>query len=79
VTVPTPDGKVQLKIPPGSQSGHKLRLRGRGVLDPKTRARGDLFVRLLVHLPTDGGERVREAVDVLERAYAGDVRSDLRL
>jgi molecular chaperone DnaJ len=78
ITVPTPDGKVQLKIPAGSQSGNRLRLRGRGVADPKTRARGDLFVRLLVQVPTDGAERVREAVDALERAYRGDPRRNLR-
>jgi molecular chaperone DnaJ len=79
ITVPTPEGKVQLRVPPGTQSGRKLRLKGRGVADPKTRARGDLFVRLLIHVPADGGERIREAVDALERAYRGDPRRDLRL
>src|SRR5205085_1063225 len=40
VSVPTPDGRVQLKIPKGSQSGQRLRLRGKGVPDPKGGARG---------------------------------------
>ncbi len=41
--------------------------------------RGDLYVVLLVQVPTDGGERVREAVDVLEASYPRSPRADLRL
>src|SRR5581483_6830885 len=51
ITVPTPTGRVQLKIPKGSQSGQRLRLRGRGVPDPKGGAPGDLYVRLMVQVP----------------------------
>jgi DnaJ-class molecular chaperone len=79
VTVPTPTGKVRLKVPPGSQSGRLLRLRGGGIRDPKTHARGDLLVRLLVHVPTNGTRDVQEAADTLERAYGGDPRRHLRL
>lgn len=79
ITVPTPDGHIQLKIPPGSQSGRLLRVRGRGARDPKRGERGDLYVRLMVQLPSHGLEQdVREAVAVLERAYGGDPRRDLR-
>src|SRR5438094_2357866 len=45
VTVPTPDGDVSLRVPPGSQSGQRLRLRGRGVKDAKGNLAGDLYVR----------------------------------
>jgi molecular chaperone DnaJ len=79
VEVPTPDGSVKLKIPPGSQSGRKLRLRGKGVSGMKGASRGDLYVVLLVQVPTDGTSRVREAVDVLESSYAKNPRADLRL
>jgi len=41
--------------------------------------RGDLYVVLMVHVPTDGAERVREAVAVLEDGYARNPRADLRL
>jgi len=79
VEVPTPDGPVKLKIPAASQSGRKLRLRGKGVPAMKGAGRGDLYVVLLVQVPTDGTARVREAVDVLEGSYAKNPRADLRL
>lgn len=80
VEVPTPDGTVKLKVPAGSQSGAKLRLRGKGVPPMRGKGdRGDLYVRLLVQIPTDGGERVRDAVKVLEESYAANPRADLRL
>jgi molecular chaperone DnaJ len=79
VDVPTPDGAVKLKVPPGSQSGAKLRLRGKGVPAMRGGGRGDLYVRLQVQVPTDGGERVRDAVRVLEESYGRSPRSDLRL
>ena len=52
ITVPTLQGEVQLKVPPGSQSGQRLRLRGRGAPDPKGGEPGDLYVRLMVQVPT---------------------------
>jgi DnaJ-class molecular chaperone len=50
VEAPTPDGPVTLSIPKGSNSGAKLRLKGRGLSDAKGH-RGDLFARLVVTLP----------------------------
>lgn len=79
VTVPTPSGKVRLKIPAGSQSGKMLRLRGAGVSDRRNQDRGDLFVRLLIHIPANGADRIQEAVETLERAYGGDLRRHIRL
>ncbi|MGH7805360.1 MAG: DnaJ C-terminal domain-containing protein, partial [Candidatus Binatia bacterium] len=78
VNVPTPDGGVTLKIPPGSQSGQRLRLRGKGV-KPASGSAGDLYVRLLVQVPKNGDERVREAVNALEKLYDDDPRKNLRL
>jgi len=80
IEVPTPEGRVQLKIPKGSQGGQRLRLRGRGVPDPKGGSPGDLYVRLMVQVPKDGAnERLREAVDALERAYGDHPRAHLAL
>jgi molecular chaperone DnaJ len=79
ITVPTPDGAVRLKIPAGSQSGRQLRVRGHGVPALKGGARGDLYVRLMVHVPVDGGARVREAIQAMESAYGKDPRSGLQL
>jgi curved DNA-binding protein len=50
--VPTIDGEVTLKIPPGTQPEQVFRLAGRGMPRLKTaRARGDLFVRVKVRVP----------------------------
>ncbi|WP_309093099.1 DnaJ C-terminal domain-containing protein, partial [Phenylobacterium sp.] len=50
VEAPTPDGPVTLTIPKGSNTGAKLRLKGRGLTDAQGH-RGDLFARLVVTLP----------------------------
>ncbi len=79
VTVPTPDGEVSLKVPPGSQSGQKLRLRGRGVKDSKGGAAGDFYARLLVHVPTPDGDGTRKIVEEIDRLYAESPRRGLKL
>lgn len=48
ITVKTLAGKISLKIPPGSQSGRKMRLKGRGIAGQET---GDLYIVLQVHTP----------------------------
>jgi molecular chaperone DnaJ len=50
--VPTLEGKAQLKIPAGTQSGSTFKLRGRGMPVLNSTARGDLLVRVLVEVPT---------------------------
>jgi curved DNA-binding protein len=57
VSVPTLEGRVNIKIPPGTQNGQKLRVRGRGL--GKESARGDLFVLTRIQVPEqiDDGER----------------------
>jgi curved DNA-binding protein len=49
VSVPTLEGKVSIRIPPGTQSGQRLRVRGRGL--GKEGARGDLFVVARIQVP----------------------------
>ncbi len=52
IEVPTPDGKVEMKIPAGTQSGTVFRLRGKGFpTAPSATTRGDLHVRVLVETP----------------------------
>jgi molecular chaperone DnaJ len=79
IDVPTPDGTVKLKVPPKSQSGAKLRLRGKGVPAMKGEGRGDFYVVLLVHVPRAENERVRDAVNALESSYAESPRAGLTL
>ncbi|HZP43161.1 MAG TPA: DnaJ C-terminal domain-containing protein [Candidatus Binatia bacterium] len=80
IAVPTPDGPVRLKVPKGSQSGQRLRLKGRGVADPKGGTPGDLYVRLMVQVPRNGtADRLKDAVEALEGAYEENPRAHLAL
>ena len=51
ITVPTIEGDVAMTIPKGSNSGTTLRLKGRGIVDRKSKQRGDQYVKLKVVLP----------------------------
>ncbi|MCW5875495.1 MAG: J domain-containing protein [Anaerolineales bacterium] len=51
VRVPTMEGDVLLKVPPGSQPGQAIRLKGKGMPQLRGKGRGDLFARLKVRLP----------------------------
>lgn len=81
VEVPTVDGAVTLAVPPGSQTGQRLRLRGRGVPARGGRPAGDMYAVLQVKVPNVGEkdrEEVRPALETLGRLYEGDVRDALR-
>ncbi|GIW97313.1 MAG: chaperone protein DnaJ [Pirellulaceae bacterium] len=51
VEIPTLNGKKQLQVPPGTQSGEVFQLRGLGMPDPRSGARGDLLVQTFVEIP----------------------------
>ncbi|KPK17116.1 MAG: hypothetical protein AMJ62_02545 [Myxococcales bacterium SG8_38] len=78
VSVPTPEGSVQLTVPAGSESGAKLRLRGKGVA-AKGGQRGDLIAHLEVVLPKSRSEAVEEALKTVEEAFDRDPRESLKL
>ena len=81
VKVPTFDGDVTVKVPPGTQSGTKLRVRGKGVAR-KGRDPGDLYVRFMVHVPKSDSPRLLELADEIakfEASEAGDVRANLHI
>ncbi|MBI4518785.1 MAG: molecular chaperone DnaJ [Deltaproteobacteria bacterium] len=79
ITVPTPDGELRVKVPPGSQSGRQLRLRGHGVPVLGSGGRGDLYLRLMVQVPpAEQAERVQAALDAIEGAYQSKPRAELR-
>ena len=79
ITVPTIDGAVEVKVPPRSQNGQKLKLKGKGAVDPKTKKRGDLFVRLIVKVPRTVDKSVLEAARKIDKSYDRDLRKDIRL
>lgn len=74
VKVPTPAGVVDMKIPPGSASGRKLRLKGRGIpADPP----GDFYVVLQVVVPPADTERAKSLYREMERELAFNPRQRL--
>ena len=77
VDLPTPDGGVRLRVPPGTQSGQRFRLRERGVLSPKTGLRGDLIVEVRIHLPRVLDERSKELLREFGRINGDNVRDEL--
>jgi len=75
VDVPTIDGRAQLKIPPGTQSGQKLRMRDRGVESASHPGqRGDQIVTVEVVVPTLNDERSREIMRELAKLNKQDPR-----
>ncbi len=78
VEVPTIDGRAQLKIPPGTQSGQKLRMRERGVESASHPGqRGDEIVTVEVAVPHLNDERSREIMRELARLNPHDPRKAL--
>lgn len=78
--VPTLEGELELKVPPASSSGRRLRLRGQGLPDGKG-GRGDLYATLQIRVPQVGPEAeeaARAAAETLEDLYPESVRRDAR-
>ncbi len=79
VEVPTPDGRISLKVPSGSQDGKLLRVRGKGAPKLNGGGRGDLLARVRIAVPTRVTKAEREAIEALEKASHRDVREKLRV
>jgi DnaJ-class molecular chaperone len=75
VKVPTVGGPVMLSIPAGSNTGKSLRLKGRGLLDRKTKQRGDQYVKLKVVLPDSPDDKLKAFLDSWEAGKAYDPRA----
>ncbi len=69
-----PDGPAKVVVPRGTQSGQRLRVRGRGALSVKTGGRGDLVVEARVTLPPSLDERSVELLREFGRLNGGNVR-----
>jgi molecular chaperone DnaJ len=78
IEVPTIDGRAQLKIPPGTQSGQKLRLREKGVPSAtKDSARGDEIVEVKITVPMPRDEKTKELLRELAKLNPEDPRAEL--
>jgi curved DNA-binding protein len=76
VDVPTPTGSVSMRIPPASQSGQRLRLRGKG-LARRDGTSGDLYARLVPVTPKAVSKRERELYEELKTLSTEDPRKEL--
>jgi DnaJ-class molecular chaperone len=83
VDVPTPNGTVALKIPPGSSGGRRLRIRGQGALS-SSGPPGDLYVELQIRLPErlleseQRSPELQNALDQLDSMYREPMRKHIQ-
>ena len=77
IEVPGLDGPARLRIPPGTQSGQRFRLRERGIPSPRNHRRGDLVVEVRLVLPKLLDERSKELLREFGRINSDDVRKEL--
>jgi molecular chaperone DnaJ len=78
ISVPTLEGHVSLRVPPGTQAGQRFRISGRGAPGVSGQ-RGDLVVEAKIVLPTSVDERSRELMREFARLNSEDVRRDLHV
>lgn len=79
ISVPTLDDPISIKVPPGSQSGTELRVRGRGI-SQKDGSKGDLFYRLLIKVPeATSAAGIMDKAKELELYYGEPVRRPISL
>lgn len=74
VEVPTLEGHARLRIPPATQVGSVLRLRGKGIAHRLRSGQGDMLVEVTVHVPEQLSERARALLEELGRELGDDVR-----
>jgi molecular chaperone DnaJ len=77
IEVPSLDGPARLRVPPGTQSGQRFRIRERGAPSPRDGRRGDLVVEVRLTLPALIDERSKELLREFGRINSEDVRKNL--
>jgi len=77
IEVPTVDGRALLKIPQGTQTGQKFRLREKGVYNARKNTRGDQIVEIVIQAPDVRDERTRELLRELARLDGNDPRAEM--
>jgi molecular chaperone DnaJ len=75
IEVPTLWGKTTIRVPPGTKSGQKFRIRTEGAPMPGTKARGDEFVEVTIVPPPSEDQRVRDLMKELERLSGPNPRA----
>jgi len=76
IIVPTPLGRMKMKIPPGSAQGRQMRLKGKGI---PAKVAGDLYVNLQIALQSADTAEAREAYETLKRVAGFNPRQHLEV
>jgi len=77
IEVPTIDGRTLLKVPQGTHSGQKFRMRERGVFNSRKNTRGDQIVEVVVQPPKVRDERTKEILRELAQLNPEDPREQI--
>jgi molecular chaperone DnaJ len=77
IEVPTIDGRTLLKIPQGTRSGQRLRLREKGILNSRTGSRGDQIVEIEIQAVDPRDQRTRELLAELGKRHPEDPRAEM--
>ena len=78
VSVPTVDGEATIKIPPGTQSGQKFRIRGKGAPSLRGNQSGDQFVEVRIYVPRLSDERSKELLREFQQLNPENPREKLK-
>ena len=77
IEIPTIDGTAEMTIPPGVQSGTRLRLKGKGVTNLKTKVRGDQYIEIKIAMPDKISDEDRKKFEELEKSHPYNPRAKL--
>jgi molecular chaperone DnaJ len=74
IVVPTLSGKVDMKIPAGTQCGSIFRLKGKGIVDLRSRELGDQLVKVNIEIPSRLSTEQRQAIEEFARLSGEEVK-----
>ena len=77
IEVPTLDGRATVHVPPGTDGGQRLRLRGKGMPNPSGGPAGDLYVTVQIKVPKGLDEEAKTKLEALAPFELVDPRKDL--
>lgn len=77
IEVPTLNGSLSLKVPPGTQNGQVFRLPGRGMSEPGIGRKGNMYVRARVVVPTRLGRKEKEILSEFARLHKDNPRTEI--
>lgn len=77
IDIPTFEGYVSMKLPPSTQTGKTLRLKGKGMPKVRSSEYGDLYIKIKVVIPTDLSEEQKKFLFDFAKTYTENPRSDI--